>query len=144
IYGLSSKDYLRLEPYISIVAEEKTKPDKVTASVLPIKEEKNAIVELNTTDSSQLTALNGIGSVLSSRILKFRDRLGGFTCVEQLKEVYGLSPETFDEIKTRVTADSSMIKKIDINTIILAGLKTHPYFRNPFASTLISYREQNG
>ncbi len=142
IYGFKETDYKRLEPYIDIPA---TIP--VVYDQKPKIESKSTIttiVELNAADSAQLTGLNGIGTVLSSRIIKFRNRIGGFNDLEQLKEVYGLSPETFELVKDKVSVNSSKIKKLNINTIDLNALKQHPYFKNPIALTVISYREQHG
>lgn len=55
-------------------------------------------VELNSADTTELKRLKGIGSVLSARIVKYRKKLGGFTSVEQIRNVYGLSDETYHEI----------------------------------------------
>lgn len=59
-------------------------------------------IELNSADTTELKRLRGIGSVLSSRIVKYRARLGGFSSVEQLKDVYGLSEETYNSILPHV------------------------------------------
>ncbi|MBN1108862.1 MAG: helix-hairpin-helix domain-containing protein, partial [Bacteroidales bacterium] len=53
------------------------------------------VIELNTCDSAMLEALPGLGPVLSARIIKYRKLLGGYVSAEQLREVYGLSEETF-------------------------------------------------
>lgn len=97
-------------------------------------------VELNTCDSAALVALPGIGPVLSARILKFRSLLGGFASVVQLKEVYGLPPETFEMIKNRVTADSTKIARIKINTAEYRDLSRLPYFEKYEISSILKYR----
>ena len=43
-------------------------------------------LELNSCDSLSLVALPGIGPVLSVRIIKYRNLLGGFAAVEQLRK----------------------------------------------------------
>ncbi len=63
--------------------------------------QRKSSVDLNSCDTSDLAALPGIGPVLSVRIIRYRKLLGGFASVEQLKEVYGLSEETYDRIKER-------------------------------------------
>lgn len=55
-------------------------------------------VEINTADTTELKRLRGIGSVLSARIVKYRGKIGGFTSVEQLRNIYGLSQETYEDI----------------------------------------------
>ena len=59
-------------------------------------------VELNSADTTELKRLHGIGSVLSARIVKYRKKLGHFTSVEQLKNVYGLSEETYQQIEPHI------------------------------------------
>ena len=61
------------------------------------------LLDLNTVTISELESLPGIGTVLAERIIKYRTSLGGFQYVEQLKECYGLPPETFEKILPRLT-----------------------------------------
>lgn len=143
IYGVTETDYQRLEPYIEFPESSGFHEGEKKSAVIQKKAVK-LLLELNAADSSQLESLNGIGAVLASRILKFRNKLGGFVSVEQLQEIYGLSPEIFEEVKGQVSADSSKIRKIDINNVDLATLKQHPYFKGPIASMVISYRTQHG
>lgn len=143
IYGLRESDYNRLEPYISFPqkpifenAEKKETERKVENIRTPL--------ELNTADSMALLALNGIGPALTSRIIKYRNKLGGYVMVEQLREVYGLLPESFEQVKGQLQVDASKVKKLNINTVTTNELKQHPYFRNPLAAMVISYRDQHG
>ena len=99
------------------------------------------MIDLNACDSASLEALPGIGPVLSSRIIKFRNLLGGYASVNQLKEVYGLSEETFNLISGRVRADSSDIKKIDVNNADYKQLIRMPYFENYEVTSILKYRE---
>ena len=84
-------------------------------------------IDINGCDSAALVALPGIGPVLSARIIKYRKLLGGFASVEQLKEVYGLPEETYEMIKGRLYADSSGIRKININSSGYKELSRIPY-----------------
>jgi len=45
-----------------------------------------------------LQIVPGIGVGLGGRIIKYRERLGGFHSIHQLAEIYGLKPETIEEI----------------------------------------------
>lgn len=102
------------------------------------------IVELNASDSAGLEALPGIGPVLSSRIIKYRNLIGGFFKVEQLKEVYGLSEETYRMISPKVKADSLLLRKIKINEADYRTLSRHPYFRREEVQSVIKYRDLEG
>jgi len=112
------------------------------ASKNPIR--KRPIMNLNICDSASLVALPGIGPVLSSRIIKYRNLIGGYVSVDQLKEVYGLPEETFDMISARVIADSLTIRKIMINDWDFRQLIRHPYFQRSEVSAILKYRELNG
>jgi DNA uptake protein ComE-like DNA-binding protein len=102
------------------------------------------LLDINTCDSASLEALPGIGPVLSIRIIKFRNLLGGYASVDQLREVYGLSEETFNLISGRVTADSSGIKKIKINQADYKQLMRFPYFEKYEVSAILKYVELKG
>jgi competence protein ComEA len=106
--------------------------------------QKRPLINLNSCDTSQLISLPGIGPVLSIRIIKFRNLLGGFAKVDQLQEVYGLSAETFDLIKGRVYADSSEVVRININVAAYKDLSKLPYFENYEVTAILKYRELNG
>lgn len=100
--------------------------------------------ELNSVDTNDLMKLPGIGSVIAQRIIKYRNKLGGFYKINQLKEVYGLPEETYTKIKAYLTVDESKIKKININ---FAGFKTiisHPYFDKKTTVAILNFRKKNG
>ncbi|MGN9838011.1 helix-hairpin-helix domain-containing protein [Nonomuraea sp. H19] len=61
-----------------------------------------AVLDLNAATTEQLEQLPGVGEVLAARITEFRDSHGGFSSVDQLREVSGIGPRKFDEIKTKV------------------------------------------
>ncbi|MBR5696262.1 MAG: helix-hairpin-helix domain-containing protein [Paludibacteraceae bacterium] len=64
-------------------------------------------IELNSADTTELKQLRGIGSKLSQRIVKYRKKIGGFTRKEQLKDIYGLSEETYRHILPHVWVDTT-------------------------------------
>lgn len=101
-------------------------------------------VDLNLSDSAALVALPGIGPVLSVRIIKYRNLLGGFVSVEQLKEVYGLPVETYDLISKRVFADSLSVRKIKVNDAEYKDLIRHPYFKKNEVEAILKYRHLSG
>jgi DNA uptake protein and related DNA-binding proteins len=106
--------------------------------------QKKSMIEINRSDSATLVELPGIGPVLSARIIKYRHLLGGFARIEQLKEVYGLPEETFESIKGRVFADSTVITRININSATYKELLRFPYFEKHEVSAIMKYRELKG
>lgn len=100
--------------------------------------------DINTADTSAFIALPGIGSKLASRIVLFREKLGGFYDVSQLAEVYGLHDSVFRKISPMLRCNSNRIRKIEINSAEKETLKIHPYIRWQMANALVAYREQHG
>lgn len=60
-------------------------------------------VSLNTATAEQLDALPGVGPVLARHIIDYRSRRGGFTSVEQLREVNGIGDRRFSDLRSLVT-----------------------------------------
>jgi len=100
-------------------------------------------MELNTCDSADLERLPGIGPVLSARIIKYRNLLGGYASVSQLREVYGLRDSTYNLIYKRVSADSALVRKIRINSASYNELNRHPYLERYDVQAVIRYRQLN-
>ena len=100
------------------------------------------LIKLNEINQEQLEALKGIGEVLSIRIIKYREKLGGFYTIDQLKEVYGLKPKVITEIKNKVTVDSKNIKTIAINSISYQELKSNPYLKANEVKKIIELRSE--
>lgn len=101
-------------------------------------------IDLNKCDSASLEALPGLGPVLSSRIIKYRNLLGGFAQVSQLNEVYGLSEEIYNIVSGMLKADPADIRKIDINTADYRQLIRLPYFERYEVTSILKYRELSG
>jgi DNA uptake protein ComE-like DNA-binding protein len=106
--------------------------------------QQKSMMDINLSDSATLVRLPGIGPVLSARIIKYRRLMGGFARIEQLKEVYGLPEETFELIKGRVFADSTFIKRININTCGYRELVRIHYFEKYEVTAILKYLELKG
>lgn len=127
--NVSSKDY-RYSQERPVAQREQRKP---------------VLVNLNEADSALLEALPGIGERLSARIIKYRDRLGGFHDVAQLKEVYGLQDSVLMALASRVfVPEGGSIKKLSVNKCSYAEFRRHPYMGHVFAKSLVAFRQTHG
>jgi competence ComEA-like helix-hairpin-helix protein len=99
---------------------------------------------VNTADTTTLISLPGIGSKLATRIITFREKLGGFYSVEQIGETYGLPDSTFQKIKQYLKLDNVSVKKININTATVDEMKAHPYIKYSLANPIVAYRNEHG
>ena len=102
------------------------------------------ITELNSADSAQLVRLKGIGPVFASRIIKYRNLLGGFYSDCQLLEIYNFPEETFIEIRRYINVDTTVIKKIRINYADFSDLLRHPYLEKADVEKIVRHREKFG
>ncbi len=144
IYGISEKIYTTLEPYILIKSTFTSQVNNSTNKAQNPEQNFAAIFDLNAADSSQLISLKGIGPTISKRILRYRNSLGGFHSVEQLKEVYGINDTFLVQLQTQLKLNPELIKKINLNTVETEELRQHPYFKFIIAQSIVNYRKQHG
>ena len=103
------------------------------------------VKDLNAASAMDLMSVYGIGETLSNRIIKFRDRLGGFLVNEQLYDVYGLKPEVVEEtLRAFQVLEVPEVKKINLNTATAKELSQLIYIRSGLAAQIVAYREKNG
>ena len=97
-------------------------------------------IDINTATEEELIELKGIGETLAKRIVKYRDKIGGFYSVEQLNEVYGIKSEVLENIKPQLKIYTSNFQKISIAISDYQSLAKHPYLNNYFAKLIINKR----
>lgn len=68
----------------------------------PVVDPAGALIDLNTATPEQLEQLPGVGEVLAGRIVEYRTSRGGFTSIDQLRDVSGIGASRFEEIKPKV------------------------------------------
>ncbi len=102
------------------------------------------MIEINTADTIQLKELPGIGSSFAKRIVKYRERLGGYVNKEQLKEIYGFTEELYKKIASYIYVDIFEIKKLNINTSDYYTLIQHPYLKKETVKSILQLRKTNG
>ena len=165
-YTVSEEMYRRLEPFIRIDStrferrteqsskrtpkEYQEKPSVVNDTVSTerksdIGSPKDSVrIELNGADSATLVGVRGIGPLTAGRIVRYRERLGGFVRVEQLLEVRGMLEKNYQQILPQIWVDSSKIQKIDINFALPFEIGKHPYVTEQILNRLMKYRQLKG
>ena len=141
MYVVSEERYQSWESYIKL-------PDIIEKEEGGKKEYKQAykavIIDLNLADSAELTQLKGIGPVYASRIVKFRNALGGFYNVDQLAEVWGIDDTLMSSLRPQLRIGDPSIEKLRINHLEAEELKSHPYLNWNQANAIVNYRKQHG
>lgn len=141
LYGVSEKLYAKIESYILIEVKPK---EEIAKSIPKFEKPSSKQIDINTADSTQFLSLPMIGPAMTKRILKFRNSLGGFYKVEQLREVYGMQDSVFTLIQPRLVITTNAIKKINVNFATYEEMKKHPYLNHVVASTIVAYRQKHG
>lgn len=150
LYGLTVKQYKELLPYIRISDEYKsaaevygrTDGDKVVRDSLryPVKLQPGQYVTLDDADTASLRKVPGIGRYYASRIVRYRNDLGGYVSVAQLSEIEGIPEAALSYF--RVTGGA--VRKLNLNRLTLNELKHHPYINFYQARRIIDYRRLKG
>lgn len=142
IYIIDNEIYKIFEPFIDI----KLITSRLKSEFIPVNlpKKNNYVIELNSADSAELDKIRGIGPVFAKRIIKYREKLGGFSRIRQLEEVYGLDSLSVTEFQDQVFIDSTLITRININTVSLNDLREHPYIGYYIGKAIIDKRIQLG
>lgn len=136
VYGIEPETFAKLEPYI--VIDEELLPQATTVV------KSNIIIKINSATEADFQKLSGIGPAYSKRIVEYRSRLGGFLSIEQIREVYGMTDELFENIKSNLLLDEIELKRVNINTADYKDLVYHPYISKENAKNILNYRNFAG
>ncbi len=156
LYTLREEDYLRLEAWVQIKSDARPAQTEKAAVVssgelnrpsFPARysseEKEQVVIDINWATVEDWQKLKGIGSAYSRRIVNYREKLGGFSSVQQVGETMGLPDSAFQKILPFLE-DSHIFRKIEINAASEFELKSHPYISSFQAKVLFNYREQHG
>ncbi len=102
------------------------------------------IVQINRIDTTELTRIPGIGKSYATRILNYRQLLGGYYSVEQLKEVYGMYEELYEKIHPFFSISADSLRRIPVNQSSVERLKSHPYINFYQAKAIVELRKKKG
>ena len=145
IYGLTEEQFETLRPYIRISESFRQKTDTSTyvrrdTFAVVYKYPKGTLVDVGVADTTELKKIPGIGSGISKAIVGYRNRLGGFYSLEQLREVRFVNPEMMEWFKL----DSISIRQLPVNRAGLVRLRNHPYLNFYQAKVILEHRKKHG
>lgn len=150
IYGLPPKWHQTALPYMHIAFSSNEQPERGVESHFPKKEwtkpaaKSCSPIDINTADTAAWQTLRGIGKVFANRIVKFRDKLGGFYAIEQVKETYGLADSVYQKILPCLQLSNPTLKPLLINQASFNELASHPYLGYKAAKAILTWKDQHG
>ncbi len=102
-------------------------------------------LNINEASEADFVILDGIGKVTAHRIVVYREKVGGFKSIAQLKEVKGVSSKRVKLLEENLSLfDKSTIKLLaDINRAPASALKALPGISKKIAGSIIEYRDRN-
>lgn len=109
------------------------------------KETKIIVQDINTASQLELEKVYMIGEKLALKIIAEREKFGGFSDMEQLSFIWGISPDAIEDLNKRFEIKSlGNVKKIKINELPIKELQQFPYFNYTIAKNIVTYRSMNG
>lgn len=143
IWGLLPMEAERIIPYakINLPQNTYTKPsyNNYAAPTKTIH-----IVDINLASPEDMRGIPGMENGLQYRIVKFREKLGGFIAINQVKETYGMNDTAFQLMQPYFKLETTAIKKLNINTASDGELNDHPYISKSVAKAIVLYHTQHG
>jgi len=146
IWGLLPEDAERLIPYVQI-KQVNGKVNKIEFKTVQPKK----ILDINEASVTDWESLPGIGPVLANRIIHYREKLGRFSSIEQIKKTYGITDSVFQLILPNLSLIESVnepikklesgladINKADESTLLKVGIP------ESIAKAIVLYRKQYG
>ena len=117
-YVVSDSIFRRLEPYIDI-----------------------PLVDINTADSAAFDALPGIGPWFAARMVSFRKELHGYSCKEQLLDIYNFGQERYNGLQDLITV--SPAEPYPLWSLPEDSLRLHPFIDRHAAHAIVLFRENS-
>jgi DNA uptake protein ComE-like DNA-binding protein len=102
------------------------------------------VVDLNTVDSTTLVELPQIGPYSAMRIIEYRERLGGFVDIEQLREVKGMDSARFAIATPYINIGEAQPRSLDVNRADFKTLLRHPYLSYEQVKRIFNHLEKKG
>jgi len=144
IWSLSKEDADVLIPYVRISEPYTAKNSFNNFNNKTTELKPPSVIDINTATIEDWKRLPGLDPGMPYRIFKFKEKLGGFLSVEQVKETYGITDSSYTAILPYLRYGSTTIKKININTADEATLDAHPYISKTIAKLIVIYRNEQG
>lgn len=145
IYGMTEEQYSVLSPYIHIPPEDTARHTSQlyitqTVPVENIKYETGTVLDLNLADTTELKKIPGIGSGIARLIVGYRQRLGGFYQIKQLKDIN----LDIQQLQAWFNIDPANVHRINLNRTGVDRLRSHPYINFYQAKAIVEYRKKKG
>lgn len=146
MYTVSDELYQRLKPYILL--PEKSPNDGESKGVqnqqTDKKKWKPIVMDINVSDSADLTKVYGIGPYYAGKIVEYRTKLGGYYSKRQLLEIWNFSDSMLLSLDSTLIMTKLNLKTFNVNLATAKELQQHPYINWNIANSIVNIRKQHG
>ena len=98
--------------------------------------------DINKADSAAFDALPGVGGWTAAKMVEYRTLLHGYSCPEQLMEIWHFDQERYDGLKDLIVC--SQVPAYPLWSLPADSLRLHPHIRSwQTAHAIVFYREHN-
>lgn len=144
IYGMRQSDADQLVPYIQIQNNNHQTTNNFTKNQYETSKKSPAsIININTATVEDFFSLPGVEKRLAYKMFNYREKLGGYSKVEDIKKTYGMTDSLFEKIRPYLTI-TPKFNKININTAGLKDMESHPSITKEVAQAILIYRNKYG
>ncbi|AEE18362.1 ComEA family DNA-binding protein [Dokdonia sp. 4H-3-7-5] len=143
VSGVSDSLLAVMEPYFKWpkwIEEQKKSPKKKSSFKNKWKtaEEKG---DLNSVSYEKLIAIDGVDEDIATRILRHRDKTGGYLVDFQLYSVFGVDKNVKRAILNEYTVkEKPVVRLVNVNTATASDLSTVPLLNFDLAKEIVDYR----
>ena len=141
-----------ISPYFKfpdwVIKRENQKKNKIVGESSVEKHINNKVYKISTNNINKATeqdfrTVEGVGEVLSARIIKYRNKLQGYSLSSQLYEVWGLDKETANSVlRTFKIVEKPIVKKVNVNTATFKEVLSNPYINYELCKKIFEYRDE--
>ena len=128
LYGIDTSHVKKLEEFMLFPDRELS----VSEFVKP---------DLNSCEYRELLAVEGINPGIVSKVISYRNLLGGYVDYQQLHEVYDMDEENFNLLKEFTIIDNTKLIRISLNEADYKDFLRHPYLNKKDVSGILRYRD---
>lgn len=153
LYVIDDNMYDQLSPYIDLPSRDQR--PKVASNYTPdssqfATEENNIIisedytVNINMASKQELMKVKGVGDYYADQIIKRREAYGGIHALDQLMDLYKMTPDKLDSLRESLLINLDDIDRINVNSASKSKLMNHPLINADQANSIVFIRERFG
>jgi len=162
LYGLKKELVEKLIPYVVIKNIDRNTTyhttyrklldynhQKFTNRIGLVKEEVNKnlndwSIDINLADEKQWAAKTKLSSAIIQNIIRYRNYLGGFTSLNQMKKVYGFTEDNYYLLKPHLQLGKMNKRKPNASTMSFESWKTLGLFQDREIIQILRIRKEKG